>query len=84
MTKAQAKKQVAKTVKLVEAYNVTAKQIADELQMNAKSLRRKLRNETRDENNPAHHKNITRATRYAFTRSEADDIVARFSQQKQA
>lgn len=82
MTKA-VKKTVSNAVKNVEARNVTAKQIADTLSMNAKSLRRKLRAETRDESD-THHKDITRKTRYAFTRSEADDIIARFSQQRES
>lgn len=78
------KKSKTTAVEAVEARDVTAVQIAQELQMNAKSLRRILRAETRDETTETMHKKISHATRYAFTRSEADAIVARVKSKRSA
>jgi hypothetical protein len=56
---------------------VTVKELAEQLEMHPKSLRRKLRNETREGQHV--HKTIERGTRYAFTKQEAAAIVKRFA-----
>lgn len=78
-SKKSTSKKKSEVVEVEVARNKTVRDIATALNMKEKNVRRILRAETRDAENDLHHKNITRATRYAFSQAEVDAIVERIS-----